>query len=517
MWQNNVADGLDSNIGMEDDESPDNKSDSLNKNMNITTVGFLLFLLITLFLFYMLPKVHKWKALLIAGLVFIAVTDIRGIIFIVLTAFSIWQAGLHMDKGNPKKGKVILLITMFFNLGILFALKYLTPFLNSTLLADNKLNILVPLGISYYTLQAISYILDVYWERTEAEKNFFKVLLFVSYFPQMLQGPINRYKDLSSEIYEKDHTFDLSNIASGGQLMIWGYFKTLVISEYIGGYVRSIFHSGQTAYGLTVFFGFVLFGIQLYTNFSGGIDIVRGVSECFGIILPDNFRQPFFSKSLGEFWRRWHITLGAWMKDYVFYPFSMSSAVSKTKKKLKKHVSRRMANRIPIAVANVVVFLIVGIWHGFGTNYALWGLYNGIILGASEILADYFVKTKKKLKINESSKSWNIFCLVRTFVIVTLGWCTDCATSAAGSFALLRNMLNIGMTDFALMNIGIGGIIRVGILIYVGILHEKNISIREKISEKNTAFQVLFWIIVIQAIVGFGVLGSGGGFMYADF
>ena len=485
--------------------------------MDITTVGFLLFLLITLTLYYILPKIHKWKVLLVAGLIFLGISDIRAIIFIVLTSASIWQAGQHMDKEDPKKGKRILLITMFFNLGILFALKYLTPFLNSTVLADRKLNLLVPLGISYYTLQAISYILDVYWGRIEAEKSFCKLLLFVSYFPQMLQGPINRYKDLSQEIYEKDHTFRISNIVYGAQLMLWGYFKTMVISDYMGDQVKSIFHSGVTSYGLNVFIGFVFFGFQLYANFSGGIDIVRGISECFGIILPDNFRQPFFSKSLGEFWRRWHITLGAWMKDYVFYPFSMSSFVSKTKKKLKKHVSRRMANRIPIAFANVVVFLIVGIWHGFGTNYALWGLYNGIILGVSEILADYFVKTKKKLKVNESSKGWNAFCLIRTFIIVTLGWSTDCATSAAGSFTLLKNMLYVGMTDLTMINWELGGFVRIAVLLIVGLIHEKNLSIRKEMSKKNAVLQIIFWIVLIQSIACFGALGGGGGFMYADF
>ena len=485
--------------------------------MDITTVGFLLFLLITLVLYYTISKEYKWKVLLCGGLIFLGVTDIRAIIFIVLTAVSIWQAGLHMDKENLKKGKIVLLVTMFFNLGILFALKYLTPFLNSTVLSNNKLNLLVPLGISYYTLQAISYVLDVYWGRIEAEKSFSKLLLFVSYFPQMLQGPINRYKDLSHEIYEKDHTFHIENIAYGAQLMLWGYFKTMVISGYMKEQVSSIFKSDVTSYGLNVFIGFVFFGFQLYANFSGGIDIVRGVSECFGIILPDNFRQPFFSKSLGEFWRRWHITLGAWMKDYVFYPFSMSSFVSKAKKKLKKRVSRRMANRIPIAFANVVVFLIVGIWHGFGTNYALWGLYNGIILGVSEILADYFVKIKKKLKVNEKSKGWNAFCLIRTFIIVTLGWSTDCATSAAGSFALIKNMLYVGMTDLTMIHWELGGFVRIAVLLIVGLIHEKNLSIRKEVSKKNLGIQILFWIILIQSIVCFGALGSTGGFMYADF
>ena len=488
----------------------------LIKGMSVTTVTFLLFMIITTALYYIVSKEFKWKILLLASILFSAISDIRGILFIVLTSVSIWWSALHMAD-DEKRNKRLLIVTMLFNFGILVFLKYLTPFMNGILPDDGKINLLVPIGISYYTLQAVSYILDVYWERTSPEKNYFKVLLFVCYFPQMLQGPINRYGDLSKEIYDNDHSFNIDNIKFGVQLMLWGYFKSMVISEYMAGYVHNIFYTDTPAYGLTVFGGLALFGIQLYANFSGGIDIVRGASKCFGIELPDNFRQPYFSKSLGEFWRRWHMTLGSWMKDYAFYPFSMSPMVSKMKKKLKKHVSRRMANRIPIAISNIVIFLVVGVWHGFGTNFAIWGLYNGIILCITELLTDRFVKIKSKFKINEESKVWGAFCIVRTFVIVTIGRCTDCAPSASGALRLIRNMLFVGASDLSMLNIGIGGIARIAVLLIVGILHEKGISIREELNKKNILVQIIFWIIVIQSLGCFGTIGKGGGFIYADF
>ena len=494
--------------------------------MSITSLVFAIFFIVALILYYIFPKKQKYVILTIS-LLFIASYDIRGIIFILLTSYSVWIASQKIEKNkkdNKEKklnSKRIIFTTLFINIGILVLLKYILPQINFFTNIKGSFSLLIPLGISYYTLQAISYLLDVYWNRIEAEKSFLKVLIFICYFPQMLQGPISRYKYLSYELYKKENKFDIKNIKYGIQLIIWGYFQVKLISPRLGDIVEQIFYGETIAYGLTVIIGLIAFGFQLYTNFSGGIDMVRGISECFGIILPQNFRQPFFSKSLGEFWRRWHITLGTWMKDYVFYPISMSKFNKKAKKYLKKHVSRSMANRIVIASSNVVVFLLVGIWHGTGTNYALWGLYNGLILAFSEIMFDYFEKTKNKLHINCKNKIWSIFCYIRTFIIVTIGWCTDCANTSVGTLNIFKNMLMINKTNLYIINSSLYNIslilIFLAILFIIEIIHEKQYQVRDIVSNKNIVFQMTFWTIIIQLIIVLAPTISTGGLMYANF
>ena len=363
--------------------------------------------------------------------------------------------------------------------------------------------------------------LDVYWGKIEAEKNYFKILLFTSYFPQMVQGPISKYSELAPELF-KEHRLDWHNIKYGVQLLLWGMFKKLVVADRVGTYVDQIFNSDTgTPYGVTVWIGFIAYGIQLYCDFSGGIDVIRGVSQCFGITMKDNFRQPYFSLSLGEFWRRWHISLGQWMKDYIFYPISISKWMGKTKKGLKKVVSRKRANRIGMAIADIIVFILVGVWHGLGTNYLAWGLYNGIILAISAILVDEYAAWKKGLRINDKSKGYRVFSLIRTLFIITVGWVFDCTTSMKDAFVMLYNSIRFDLTsfdclelmhwDWFILPLGIAGVL------VVDILHEKNISIRDSLSKKNYWLQVLVWVALIQIIACFVSVSFKGGFMYANF
>lgn len=497
--------------------------------MNVLYINFLVFLLIILLAFYILREEKKWICLLVVSIFFVATYNPLGIIFLVFSAWSIWKAAdriqknyisIQNQKDCKKANKAILRASIIFNIAILFALKYVGGYIGSTYSTENPFKIFIPIGLSYYTLQAIGYVMDVYWRKIPAEQSFFKVLLFLSYFPQMIQGPINRYGTFSNELYNKSHLFQIHNIKFGVQKMLWGYFKVLIIGMGMQKYVNNAFYGDDTAYGFAAFLGLVAFGFQLYGNFSGGIDIVQGVSQCFDITLPENFRQPFFSESIGDFWRRWHISLGSWMKDYVFFPLSMSSFVKGIKKKLKNHVCKKTATRITLAITNIVVFLIVGIWHGTGTNYALWGLYNGIILAFSELMIDYYKHFKTALHINDQSKSWKYFSIFRTFLLVTIGWCTDCAITAGESMRILQNMFLIGNTNIKILDISLQGIlmntIALGLLLSVDCAHEKGISIRSKIQNLPILVQMLIWAAFIQLLVLFYRPYSGG-FMYANF
>ena len=379
---------------------------------------------------------------------------------------------------------------------------------------------LLPIGISYYTLQTISYLLDVYWERCEVERDYLKILLFTCYFPQMLQGPISKYSELAPELF-REQPFRWKNIKYGFQLMLWGFFKKLLIADRLSVMVNDIFHGEIPAYGMTVVVGLAFYGVQLYCDFSGGIDVIRGVSELFGVGLKDNFRQPYFSLSLEDFWRRWHISLGQWMKDYLFYPVSMSGWMVKLQRRLKKQLPRKTVNRIGIAIANVIVFLFVGAWHGLGTNFLGWGLYNGMILAISAVLAERYLIWKKKCHINERGKGWRTFCLIRTLTIVSIGHIFDCVSTAGGAVLQFLRIFAVNKTDLSVFTIGETDIavlvIGVVSLLAVDILHERGISVRDRIATKNYWVQVLIWTAVIQLIACYGKVAGAGGFLYANF
>ncbi len=498
--------------------------------MSITAAGFMVFFILSVMTYYIVPARFRWGYLLVLSFVYIYSVSVFGGLFIIFTSLTTYLSARLIERNDNHK-KAFLITGMVLAIAVLVILKYV---LGMSIFNENVMflgteysyslfmkNFIVPAGLSYYTLQVVSYMLDVYWGRIEAEKNYFKVLLFTSYFPQMVQGPISKYSELAPELF-KEHRLDWHNIKYGIQLMLWGLFKKLVVADRVGTYVGQIFTDNpDTPYGATVWLGFIAYGIQLYLDFSGGIDIIRGVSQCFGITMKENFRQPYFSLSLGEFWRRWHISLGQWMKDYVFYPVSISRGMGKVKKGLKKFMPRKRANQICVGIADIIVFVFVGVWHGLGTNYLAWGLYNGIILAVSAILVDEYAKWKKGLKIKDNSKGYWIFSLIRTLFIITLGWVFDCTTSMKDAFVMLYNSVRFDLTDFACIELQHWDFfilpISIALVLLVDILHEKKISIRDWLSTKNYWVQVLVWVALIQAIACFVSVSFAGGFMYANF
>lgn len=500
--------------------------------MSILSVGYLAMVFTGILLFYLLPQKAKPYLILALSLIYVYTVSKFGIIFIVLTSLMVYMSALGMKKtGDAKSRKRILSLSVSLTVAVLIVLKYLVvlPYFGKTITFDNvnmplgmfMTNFLYPAGLSYYTLQLISYLMDVYWGKIEAESSYGKVLIFTCYFPQMVQGPISKYSELAPEIF-KEHRFEWKNLKFGTQLILWGMFKKFIIADRIGVFVSKIFYSGEAPYGLTVWVGLVYFGIQLYCDFGGGIDIIRGVSECFGIGMKENFRQPYFSRSLGEFWRRWHISLGEWMKDYVFYPVSISRPLRKIKKSLKKVMSRKAATRVGMGIADLIVFILVGVWHGTGTNFFGWGLYNGIILAVSAILAEEYKKWKTGLKIKEESLVWKGFTWIRTLIIITVGWIFDCADTLKGSLRLLINSFNFkapnldllfGKTHTNFIIVLIGCIV----LLVVSILREKGKDVRVLLDKQNYVVQLLVWTVVLQVIFALGYMATDGGFMYANF
>ena len=352
-------------------------------DITYTSLNFIFFVLVTMLFYFALPlKKQKWTVLLAASMFFYAVAGYRFAYYILFTSLctyliALWiekvsiasKATLKSKKGewdrNQKKAfknrtkvqmRLIMTLALVINFGILAFLKYYDFFagsLNDILgsfgigFSAATLNLALPIGISFYTFQSMGYIIDVYREKTPAQKNPLKMLLFVSFFPQIIQGPISIYDQLAHQLYEP-HKFDFTRVKHGMELILWGFMKKLIIADRAAIAIRTVSPtvggeislsnaiSTYSSYsGTTLTVVILLYAIQLYADFSGGIDISRGVAQIFGIDMIDNFKRPYFSKSINEYWRRWHISLGAWLKNYLFYPIAMSGVFLNTSKKMK--------------------------------------------------------------------------------------------------------------------------------------------------------------------------------------
>ena len=325
--------------------------------MTFTSLLFALFVGITIIIYYLPPlKHHQWIVLLIASYYFYAYNSYKYMVFILFTTVTIYLAGRALDKTvrdasakvkemkgvwdkdekkafkrkTEGKKKRLLAAALLLNFGILFALKYLNflaggimHLISGASYDVQIISLLLPLGISFYTFQATGYLIDVYRGTISAEKNLFKFALFVSFFPQIIQGPISSFEQIGNQLYEQ-HRPEWVRFKEGGELILWGLFKKLVIADRMFAAINTVTTDYTSYAGQIILLSALMYALQLYADFSGGIDIARGVAQIFGIDLALNFRQPYFSKSINEYWRRWHITLGAWMKKYVFYSLAVS-------------------------------------------------------------------------------------------------------------------------------------------------------------------------------------------------
>lgn len=363
--------------------------------MFFTSYQFVLFLLILFIAYYTFPKKYQWILLLIASYIFYAFAGIDYLIYFATTTISTYiisqkikvlkikqKEYLKVNKENlsreeKKEYKKVmkakqwhyLLACLLFNFGILGIVKYTDFMIGNingilSLFHGQPLSFMhfaLPLGISFYTFQSMGYIIDVYRGTCDVEDNIFKLGLFISFFPQIIQGPISRFKDLSQTLYQEHH-FDLKQISFGLQRILWGYFKKLVIADRILVAVNTLIGDPTTYDGIYVFVGMIFYAIELYADFTGGIDITIGVAQVFGVHLTENFDRPFFSKDIAEYWRRWHITMGTWFKDYIFYPLSVNPKMLKFSNWSRKTFPNGLGKEF-LSMYQVLSF---GLQQGFG-------------------------------------------------------------------------------------------------------------------------------------------------------
>lgn len=436
-------------------------------------------------------------------------------------------------KNNCKnKKKAIVTLALLATFGTLAILKYTNFIMGfiSGLLPNTTwggVDFFIPLGISFYTFSAASYLFDIYNNKYRAQSNPLKVLLCMSYFPSIVQGPINRFNDLQKEFFSEDalnssDKITLKNTQFAIQRILWGMVKKLVIADRAAQVVGYIFSEYERLPWFAILLGLVMYCVQLYGDFAGGLDIALGASQLFGVRLKENFRQPYFSQSISEFWRRWHITLGTWMRDYIFYPFSLSRAAMKLGRAMpNKHLKRV----VPAAVANILIFLIVGIWHGASAHFIVYGFYFGFIIAFSVIAEPLYKKLIEKFHINTKTFYWRVFRTVRTFILVTLAGLLDYVTNITQSIGMTKQLFNITngvlWKNFDFYGFGRSSLLWIAVFcalwFIVSLIEERgNGNIYEYISKKPL---VIRWVIYIMLILvpAFLKTENNAGFMYAAF
>lgn len=518
--------------------------------MNYSSVLFLaVFLPLTILIYNLLPQKQRWKVLLIASYIFFWSISGKLLAYILIATLIMHQYGLwfsvlqnkrdeelkEAEKENKKKikeyynkrQKGILIFAITVLLGMLVVLKY-SAFLATNINSLMKLlkvpinfeipKFIMPIGISFYTLQAISYIFDVYKGKIEADENLARLALFISFFPQIMEGPIARYSQTAQQLW-KCEKVTYESLTFGIQRMTFGLMKKIVIADRLNTFVNNVFDKFSDFDGGIIAIAMILYTVQLYMDFSGTMDIVIGIGEIFKVKLPENFKQPFFSKTISEFWTRWHITLGAWFRDYIFYPVSLTDKCKKITTKARKKLGNYYGALMSSSIALFCVWICNGIWHGSAWNYIFFGLYHFSLILFERMLEPVIQKITAFLHINRKNWFYEKLQILRTTCLVFVGELFFRANGFRMGWQMFKKMifqfsLN-SMKDNTIFYIGLDkydfGVI--GVMVFaifiVSVLKEKGIKIRKSLASKNIVLRWTVYYTVIFTIIIFGAYGNG--------
>lgn len=495
--------------------------------MIFNSVDFLIFFPIVTFIYFIIPHRFRWFWLLISSYYFYMCWNPKYAILIAASTIITYLSGLLIDKANQirdeKKSiglkKLWVFMSFAINLGILFIFKYANFFngiiksifswLNITVNIPT-FNFLLPVGISFYTFQALSYTMDVYRKDVRAERNLGKYALFVSFFPQLVAGPIEKSKNLLYQFDEK-HSFDYDRAKNGLLLMIWGFFQKVLVADRLAILVDNVYNNPNGHKGFEIITATIFFAFQIYCDFGSYSDIARGASEVMGFRLSKNFERPYFSKSIKEFWRRWHITLSAWFKDYLYIPLGGSRC-------------SKLRNYFNI----MVVFLISGLWHGADMSFVIWGGLHGAFQVIGDILKPLKEKLRRVFKIKTDVFSYKLLQVVITFILVDFAWIFFRANSYSDAKILIKNMMYFNpwiFTDNSIYNLGLDSkeflVAIIGIIVVLAVnMMQRNKSLRIQLSRQNTSFRWVMYLIAVLSILIFGMYGpdySAQQFIYFQF
>lgn len=529
--------------------------------MLFTTYEFLGFMAVLFLAYYLVPKKCQWPLLLGASYFFYFMAGADYLIYILVTTLTVYFAARVIERNGERQSLYLkehkaelskeekktykqsqkkirlrwLVGCLLLNLGILAVVKYTNFFISnvngilSALGGTKQLSfftLALPMGISFYTFQAVGYLIDVYRGTVQAEKNPFKFALFVSFFPQLIQGPISRFGDLSKSLFQR-HNFHGKTVCYGLQRILWGYFKKMVVADRILAGVSTIVGDVDTYQGAYVLVGMLFYTLELYADFTGGIDITIGIAETMGITVQENFNLPYFSRSLKEYWRRWHISMCSWFRDYIFYPVSISAPMQKFTKFSRKHMGEKVGRRLPVYLSSFIVWFATGIWHGASWNFIVWGLGNFVILMASEELEPLYGKFHKRF--GAEGKLYGVFQMFRTFLLVCCLNIFDVYASLGDTFRAFGSLFTAGNWEIfrngALLELGLNlldyGILAAGVvlMLVVSILHRTG-SVRERIGRRPYPLRFAIWygLFIIVLLTGaYGIGYDASQFIYNQF
>jgi len=468
--------------------------------MLFNSIHFLIFFPIVIGIYFSIKHKHRWIILLISSYYFYMSWKAEYIILIMISTIIDYFAGWGIFNSNTKtRKKFFLCMSLCTNLGLLFAFKYFNFFSESTRQIFQTfsipfdpitLKILLPVGISFYTFQTLSYTIDIYRGKIEPQKHLGIFAVYVSFFPQLVAGPIERAKNLIPQ-FLKEHKFDYARVTDGMKLMLWGFFKKLVIADRLAIFVNLIYNNPTEHSGLLLILATVFFAFQIYCDFSGYSDIAIGAAQIMGFNLMDNFKRPYHSKSPSEFWKRWHISLSSWFKDYLYIPLG-GNRVS-----------------IPRWYFNIsVVFLLSGLWHGANWTFIAWGALHGFYLLFGSATYNIRSKIVRKIGLIKKPKVYKAICIVFTFILVNIAWIFFRANSISDAIYILTHLFsNLSLANITI-GLGLSGlIVAIGSIIFMEVVHamQEHFRMRTFLSNKTVWLRWAVYSILILSILLFGV------------
>ena len=483
--------------------------------MSLISIPFFILIVLGLIVYYDTIHIlyrnvegeHQWKVLLILSLIFYAWIKPLNLVFILISIVSTW---LLMRK--PTKAHVI--ITVVINLGILIVFRYSIYF--------GIHDLAIPLGISFYTFMTLGYALDCYDKKITPSDNILHYALFILYFPQITEGPIGTYESMLPRLLAR-HDFDINHIKEGGYRVIKGLFKKLVIAGRLAFYVDTVFSAPAVYGGLTLILAVFFYAIELYADFSGYMDIACGISWMFGIELKENFNRPYFSRTIPEYWRRWHISLNEWFTAHLFMPAVTAKWNKKAAKAMEKVFPKAKKGTLRTILPTILVWITTGIWHGAEAVYLGWGIYFAVIMLLSFCTTSYMKEVRRKLHWNDANPGIRIFQTLRTFVIVCLGEVMFRAETLSDAAVIYKNIftktrLSGSAIAAALVPFGNGNQAAASVIIvFLLILGLFSVELRQEQTEtafKKHRYYYAGVLLVITAL--FGVAGQSN-FMYQAF
>ena len=487
--------------------------------MQFNSIQFIIFFIFVIVFYFILSHKYRWILLLFSSYYFYMCWKPEYIFLILFSTIVDYYCGLKMEgTQNRTYKKLFLTLSLFTNLSVLFAFKYLNFFSDSIRYILNEFNIfynipyfnvLLPVGISFYTFQTLSYTIDVYRGQKKAEKHLGIFALYVSFFPQLVAGPIERSTRLLPQL-KKENSFDYLRFKNGLLLMLWGFFKKIVIADRLAVLVNTVYNNPIDYQGITLIIATIFFAFQIYCDFSAYSDIAIGASKIMGYDLMKNFNRPYFSKSIAEFWRRWHISLGSWFRDYLYF-----------------FLGGNKKGQLIWYKNLMLVFLISGLWHGANWTFVIWGFLHGFYMIFSIVVKNIKKYIFGVLNINEKMYLVKFSKVFITFILVDFAWIFFRSNSLNDAIYIVKNLFifNINVLyDKSLHNLGLDekdlylSILLILFLIIVQI-KQKNIDIIDYINTKPFYIRWSFYFIGIFSIITFGYYGQGNEsqFIYFQF